>query len=125
MINYVNSTVDKKISWKNASSCTSDSREALENRQNRLHEVSMRLSARNTKSVRQVGIEVCDIPTTYDRFINLESFLTEFEEKVIETHRLSALDFALKSTPCRWWVTHKQSILEWPQCRILMEVRFG
>ena len=42
---YINPTADGNLSWKSASSCTSDSREALENWQNRLHEVSV--SARN------------------------------------------------------------------------------
>ena len=31
--------------------------------------------------MRRVGTKVCDLPT-YEGFPNLESFLTEFEEKV-------------------------------------------
>ena len=31
----------------------------------------------------------------------------------------------LKATTARWRGTHKQSISEWPQCRRLMEIRFG
>ena len=27
--------------------------------------------------------------------------------------------------PARWRGTHKQSIFEWPECRRLMEIRFG
>ena len=52
-------------------------------------------------------------------------FLVEFEEKVAESQRLSALDFVLKATPIRWWGTHEQYISEWPQCRRLLEIRFG
>ena len=51
-------------------------------------------------------------------------FLAEFEEKVTESQRLSALEFVLKATPARWWGTHKQSISEWTQGRILLEIRF-
>ena len=66
----------------------------------------MRKCARITKYVRQVGIEVCDIPT-YEGLPNLESFFTKFEEKVSKPQRLLALDFAFKATPARWWVVHK------------------
>ena len=45
-----------------------------------------------------------------------------FEERVSQPRRLSALDFAMKATPARWWVAHKQSISEWPQCQRLMEI---
>ena len=62
---------------------------------------------------------------TYEGLPNLASFLEEFEEKVTESQRLSALEYVLKSTPTRWWGTHKQSISKWPQCRRLMEIRFG
>ena len=44
---------------------------------------------------------------TLEGLPNLETFLTEFEERVTEPQRLSALDFALKYTPARWWVSHK------------------
>ena len=73
--------------------------------------------------MRRVGIEVCDLPA-YEGFPKLDYYLIEFEEKVVEPQRLLALDFALKDTPSRWWVTHKQSISKRPQCRRLIEVRF-
>ena len=74
--------------------------------------------------MRRVGIEVSDLPT-YEGLPNLAYFLTEFEEKISKHQRLSALDFALKATPDRWWITHKESILEKPQCQRLMEIRLG
>ena len=39
---YVNPTVNGNLSWRSASSCISDLGKALENWQNRFHEVSMR-----------------------------------------------------------------------------------
>ena len=84
-------------------------------------EVSMRRCTRITRSVRWVGIEVSDLPK-YEGLPNLAYFLIEFEEKVIEPQCLFALEFPLKATLARWWVTHKESILEWPQCRWLMEI---
>ena len=69
----------------------------------------------------RVGIEVCDLPT-YEGLPNLEYFLIKFDEKVTEPQCLLTLDFALKFTPSRWWVAHKQSILEWSECRRLLEV---
>ena len=65
-----------------------------------------------TLSVRWVGTEASELPT-YEGLPNLASFLTEFEEKVIEHQRLSTLDYVLKATPAKWWVTHKESISEW------------
>ena len=65
--------------------------------------------------MRRVGIKVSDLPT-YEGLPYLASFLIEFEEKIIEHHFLSALDFAMKATPTRWWVAHKESISEWTQC---------
>ena len=62
---------------------------------------------------------------TYEGLHNLGAFLTEFEGLVIESQRLSTLDHVLKAMPTRWWGMHKQFITEWPQCRRLMEVRFG
>ena len=78
-----------------------------------MHEVSMRRCEIITRFVRWVGIKVSDQPT-YEDLPNLASFMTEFEEKVAKHQRLSALDFALKATPARWWVAHKESISEWP-----------
>ena len=84
----------------------------------------MRKCTRIKKYVGWVGTEVCDIPT-YEGFPNLEYFLTQFKEKVTEPQFLLALEFALKDTPARWWVAHKQSNLEWPQWGRLLEVQFG
>ena len=60
----------------------------------------------------------------YEGLPNLAYFLVEFEEKVTKSQRLSALEYALKAIPTRWWDTHKKSISEWPQCRRLMEIIF-
>ena len=61
---------------------------------------------------------------TYQGLPNIASFLEEFEEKVTESQRLSALDHMMKATPARWWGTNKQYISEWTQCRRLMEIIF-
>ena len=60
---YISPIADGNLSWKCASSCTSDAGEALENWKNRLHEVSMRKCARVTRSVQQVETESRDLPT--------------------------------------------------------------
>ena len=41
-----------------------------------------------------------------------------------QCHRLLALDQALKTTPTRWWGTHKKNIGNWKKCRRLMWVIF-
>ena len=106
MDDYVNPMAHGKLNSSSVRSCTSDLGEALENWQNRLHEVSMQRCTKITKYMRWVGIEVCDIPN-YEGFPKLESFLTKFEEKVTKTQLLLALDFALQDTLIRWWVAHK------------------
>ena len=94
------------MSWKSASSSTSDSGAALENQKNRLHEVSMRRCARVTRSVQWVENELRELPT-YEGLPNLVTFLTKFEGLVAESQCLSALDHVLKDTPARWWGAHK------------------
>ena len=64
---YISLTADGNLSWKCASSCTSDAGEALENWQNRLHEVSMRKCARVTRSMRRVEAKSRELPT-YESF---------------------------------------------------------
>jgi hypothetical protein len=55
----------------------------------------------------------------------LETFLTQYEDEVLENQRLSALDLAFKATPARWWGTHKETITDWYQCKRLLRIRFG
>ena len=65
---HISPTADGNLSWKSTSSYTSDSGEALENWQNRLHEVSMRRCARVTRSMRRVETKSRELPT-YENFI--------------------------------------------------------
>ena len=80
---------------------------------------------RPSYKVYAMGGERAKRAPTNEGFPNLATFLHEFEGLVIESQRLSMLDHVLKATPSRWWGTHKQSISECPQCRRLMEARFG
>ena len=43
----------------------------------------MQKCARITQYLQSVGIEVCDLPN-YEGLLNMETFLTEFEDKVLE-----------------------------------------
>ena len=71
----------------------------------------MRRCARVTRSMRRVENESREIPT-YEGLPDLATFLNEFEELVIESQCLSALDHALKATPARWSGAHKKSITD-------------
>ena len=77
---HIGSTADGNLSWKCASSCTFDSGEALENWQNRLHEVSRRRCARVTRSVRWVETESRELPT-YESFIYTLDIVTNTYNK--------------------------------------------
>ena len=81
---YINPIANGNLFWWSVSSWTSDSSDALENWQNRLHDVSMRKCARITRVVRDVGVKASMFPM-YEGFPNLASFLEEFEEKVMES----------------------------------------
>jgi hypothetical protein len=55
----------------------------------------------------------------------LEKFLAQYEDEVLENYRLLALDLALNATPARWWGTHKETIIDWYQCKWLLRIRFS
>ena len=78
---FVNPTVEGKVSSKHDSSCTSNSKEELENWHNTLHEVSTRQCERITKLVRCMIFEVCNLPS-YDGLGDVNTFLDEYEEQV-------------------------------------------
>ena len=121
---YIHPTVNGELGWCNASSASSDSDDALENWQNQLHEVSFRKCGLITQSLRHVATETIELPI-YERLSRLSEFFQEFEEKVLESQRILALDVAPKTTSARWWATHKQTIHDWEQCQRLMMVLFG
>ena len=112
---YIHPTIDGEIGQHSASSMSSDSEDALENWQNRLHEVSFRKCELITQSLRHVATETVDFPI-YEGLPRISEFFQEFEEKVFESQRILALDVALKATPGRWWETHKQTIHDWEKC---------
>lgn len=58
---YINPTADCTLSWRCASSCTSDSKEGLENWQNRMHKVLGRRCVHLIKSLCWIGTEVCEV----------------------------------------------------------------
>jgi hypothetical protein len=66
--------------------------------------------------VRWVGIKVRE-PPTFHGLNDLEEFLTNYEEEVLENQWLLALDISLKETPTRWWGVHKETIQDWYQCK--------
>jgi hypothetical protein len=67
-------------------------------------------------TVRWVGTEIRE-PPSFHGLNDLEEFLTNYEEEVLENQRLLALDIALKETPARWWGAHKETIQDWYQCK--------
>ena len=109
---YIHPTIDGELGWCSASSASSNSDDAMENWQNRLHEVSLRKCGLIAQSLRHVATETIELPI-YEGLLGLSEFFQEFEEKVFEPQRILALDVALKATPTRWWETHKRRIHDW------------
>jgi hypothetical protein len=89
-----------------------------------MYEVSIRRCAILTREVHWIGTTISNL-STFDGLNHLESFLLDFEEIVPTPQRLLAMDEALKSTPAKWWGTHKNNITDWVQCHTLMTVRFS
>jgi hypothetical protein len=83
----------------------------------------MRRCIRIDCAVRWIGIEITQ-PPSFHGLNDLETFLTQYEDEVLENQRLLALDLALKATPARWWGTHKETITNWYQCKRLLRIRF-
>jgi len=121
---YINPIVDGNLSKRSISSCTSNFDEGLENWQQRLHEVFVRICARITKSMCWVGTKVCELPL-FDGLSDVEILFVELEIFVVEQKRILALDASLRDTPARWWAAHKNSIQDWSQCKRLIKIRFG
>jgi hypothetical protein len=74
-----------------------------------MYEVSIRRCARLTREVHWIDTIVSNLPT-FDGLNHLESFLVNFEEIAPTQQIFLAMDEALKSTPARWWGTHKKNI---------------
>ena len=106
---YIHPTIDGKLGWCSASSTSSESEDALENWQNRLHEASFRKCGLITQSLRHVVTKTVEFPI-YEGLLGLSEFFQVFEQKLFEPQRTLALDVALKATPTQWWETHKQMI---------------
>ena len=77
-----------------------------------------------TKSLRCVSSEVRNLPH-YDGLTDIDHFLDEFEREFLEKHRFQALDWALRTTPTRWWGTHKGSFDDWHEYWRMMRILFG
>ena len=91
---YINPTAEGNISWRCDSSCASDSDVGLENWQNRLYEVSARRCTYMTKSLRWIGEEISEIPS-FQGLIDIQDFLTEFEQQIPHKQRIAAMDLAV------------------------------
>jgi hypothetical protein len=120
----VNPTKDRVIIWWIINSCLKDSNTSLENWKQRLHEVSTRRCARIDHVVRWVGTEIRE-PPSFHEINDLETFLAQYEDKLLENQRLLSLYKALKATPAIWWGAYKERITDWYQCKNLLCIRFG
>jgi len=80
---WVNPTVDGRISWERESSCTSYSDEEIERWQNQLHKVTKLNYNMMIRSLRCVATEARDLPM-YNGLTVVDHFLNKFEKEVPE-----------------------------------------
>ena len=71
---YIHPTADGELRWHSTSSASYDSDDALENWQNRLHEVSFRKCGLITQSPCHVTIEIIEL-SIYEGLLELSEFL--------------------------------------------------
>ena len=88
----------------------------LEKWKQRLHEVSTIRCARIDHIVRWLGTEIRE-PPNFHKLNDLENFLTQYEDELLENQRLLSIHLELKATPARWWGVHKETIKDWYQCK--------
>ena len=88
---YIHLISEGELGWSSASSMSSDSDDALENRKNCLHEVSLRKWGLIMQSLCHVTIETIEL-LIYEGLPKLFEFLLEFEDKVSEPQRFLVLD---------------------------------
>jgi hypothetical protein len=119
---YINPTSDGSVSWRSIQSTDEDSELDFDSWQQGLHE---RFSRRCTtvRVTRWVGTEVRE-HLVYDDTSNLEIFLHNMEENVVEDQRISVLDVAFQNTPSRWWANHKAILRTWDKVKQAIKYRF-
>jgi hypothetical protein len=93
---YVNPNVDGVLSWQSITSCATNSDTGLENWLQRLHEVSTRICARTDSVVRWVDTQIRETPS-FHGLNDLETFLRQYEDDVLENQRMLALELTLKA----------------------------
>jgi hypothetical protein len=80
---YINPIADGVPSWRSITSYVYDSNIGLDNRKQRLHEVSTSRCARIDCAVRWVGTEIKE-PPSFHGINDLEELLTRYEDEVLE-----------------------------------------
>ena len=78
---YIHPIVEGELRWRSANSVSSESDDALENWQNRMHEVSFRKCGLITQSLRHVLTEIVELPV-YEGLLEMSAFLIVFEERL-------------------------------------------
>jgi hypothetical protein len=53
----------------------------------------------------------------------MHNFLIDMDNKFVTEQRVSSFDIALKSSPARWWDTHKGTPYSWDEVKISIQYR--
>lgn len=103
---WVNSTINGRISWERGSSCTLDSDNEITRWQNLLHEVTTLNWNIMIRSLCCIKTEAREL-STYDGLSMVDEFLSKFESPIPEQQWFDALKWELRAAPARWWGTHQ------------------
>ena len=80
---YIHPTINGELGWCSDSFVSFDFDDALENWQNKPHEVLFKKCELNTQSLHRVATKTVELPI-YEGLPVLSEFLREFEEKLFE-----------------------------------------
>jgi hypothetical protein len=108
---YINPIVDESVSWRSIQSVDEDSELAFDSWKQGSYETFSRRCA-IVRETRWVGTEVREHPI-YDGTLEIDCFMVNMEENIVEDQRITVLDLALQDTPAKWWTNHKALVENW------------
>jgi len=105
---YINPIVDGLVSWRSIQFLGEDSYIAFDNWKHAIYEKLSRCCV-NIVASKWIGSKIREHPF-YDDTSDLGRFLIDLEDKVAPKKKRIVLDISLKSSPTRWWATHKGTL---------------
>jgi hypothetical protein len=119
---YINPTPNGSVSWRSIQLANEDSELVFDSWKQGSYERFSRRWA-TVRVTRWVGTEIREHPI-YDCTSELDRFLLNMEENVVEDQIISVLDVAFQNTPSRWGANHNALVGTWDKVKQAINYRF-